>query len=164
MPASLGKCSSAYVPERSQHPQQRSQNLLSIPTASRSRRPSFSRQQRSQIKNRLRIAKAASEETAATTEETASTSGQYDEELSVDPPTSSSWELDFSSRPVLDDRGKKKWELLICSPDRSWQYSRWFPNNKINSTQVGSKRVDETIQLSDRALDIDFVCSEPPST
>ena len=50
--------------------------------------------------------------------------------------TADTWELDFSSRPILDARGKKRWELLICSPDRSWIYSRWFPNNKINSTQV----------------------------
>lgn len=53
-------------------------------------------------------------------------------------PRSDDWELDFSSRPILDSRGKKRWELLICSPDRSWVYSRWFPNNRINSTQVPS--------------------------
>lgn len=51
-------------------------------------------------------------------------------------PTFDTWELDFSSRPILDARGKKRWELLICSPDGSWVYSKWFPNNKINSTQV----------------------------
>ena len=51
-------------------------------------------------------------------------------------PTSDIWELDFSSRPILDSRGKKRWELLIISPDRSWVYSKWFPNNKINSTQA----------------------------
>ena len=56
-------------------------------------------------------------------------------------PTSDTWELDFSSRPILDSRGKKRWELLICSPDRSWIYSKWFPNNKINSTQVGCSSV-----------------------
>ena len=52
------------------------------------------------------------------------------------PPTADSWELDFSSRPLLDERGKKKWELLICSSDGTWKFSRFFPNNKINSTQV----------------------------
>ena len=51
-------------------------------------------------------------------------------------PRCEDWELDFSSRPILDSRGKKRWELFICSPDRSWIYSRWFPNNRINSTQV----------------------------
>ncbi len=53
------------------------------------------------------------------------------------PPTADTWELDFSSRPLLDERGKKKWELLICDPARTWEYSAYFPNNKINSTQVG---------------------------
>ena len=24
----------------------------------------------------------------------------------------------------------------MCSPGRGWVYSRWFPNNKINSAQV----------------------------
>lgn len=59
-----------------------------------------------------------------------------DEAPSTSVPTFSTWEIDFSSRPILDARGKKRWELLICSPDRSWVYSKWFPNNKINSTQV----------------------------
>ena len=52
-------------------------------------------------------------------------------------PQSRVWELDFSSRPILDERGKKKWELLICDAQRHFQYSGYFPNNKINSTQVG---------------------------
>ena len=51
-------------------------------------------------------------------------------------PRSQAWELDFCSRPLLDERGKKRWELLICSPDREFEYSAYFPNNKINSTQV----------------------------
>ena len=51
-------------------------------------------------------------------------------------PQSQTWELDFCSRPLLDERGKKRWELLICSPDREFEYSAYFPNNKINSTQV----------------------------
>lgn len=52
-------------------------------------------------------------------------------------PQSKVWELDFCSRPMLDERGKKRWELLVCSPDRDFEYSAYFPNNKINSTQVG---------------------------
>ena len=51
-------------------------------------------------------------------------------------PTANTWQLDFCSRPILDERGKKVWELLICDEDRSFEYSRYFPNNKINSTQV----------------------------
>jgi RNA-binding protein Tab2/Atab2 len=36
----------------------------------------------------------------------------------------------------LDERGKKKWELLICDEDRQFEFSRFFSNNQINSTQV----------------------------
>lgn len=51
-------------------------------------------------------------------------------------PDSDIIELDFCSRPLLDERGKKVWELLVCSPDRSFEYSQYFPNNKINSAEV----------------------------
>ena len=51
-------------------------------------------------------------------------------------PTANTWQLDFCSRPILDERGKKVWELLICDETRSFEHSRYFPNNKINSTQV----------------------------
>lgn len=46
------------------------------------------------------------------------------------------WEVDFCSRPLLDDRGKKVWELLITDADRKLQYSEFFPNNKINSQEA----------------------------
>lgn len=51
-------------------------------------------------------------------------------------PNSDIIELDFCSRPLLDERGKKVWELLVCSPDRSFVYSQYFPNNKINSAEL----------------------------
>ena len=52
------------------------------------------------------------------------------------PPTATEWQLDFSSRPVLDERGKKRWELYVTPPDGAWEYVRWFPNTAINSQQV----------------------------
>ena len=52
------------------------------------------------------------------------------------PPTSEEWEVDFCSRPLLDERGKKVWELLICNADRSFEHSEYFPNNRINSSEV----------------------------
>lgn len=52
-------------------------------------------------------------------------------------PTSDTWELDFCSRPLLDERGKKVWELLITDPERAFTYSQYFPNSKINSAEVG---------------------------
>ena len=74
---------------------------------------------------------------SSTTPETRPAQLSEEEEApSTSVPAFDSWELDFSSRPILDARGKKRWELLICSPDGSWVYSKWFPNNKINSTQV----------------------------
>lgn len=43
------------------------------------------------------------------------------------------WELDFCSRPILDIRGKKVWELVACDNSLSLQYTKYFPNNVINS-------------------------------
>jgi RNA-binding protein Tab2/Atab2 len=37
---------------------------------------------------------------------------------------------------MLDERGKKVWELLITDPEKSWVYARYFPNNKINSGEL----------------------------
>eukprot|EP01023_Acetabularia_acetabulum_P012919 TRINITY_DN1610_c0_g1_i2.p1 TRINITY_DN1610_c0_g1~~TRINITY_DN1610_c0_g1_i2.p1 ORF type:complete len:387 (+),score=52.04 TRINITY_DN1610_c0_g1_i2:50-1162(+) len=51
-------------------------------------------------------------------------------------PTSSEWQIDFCSRPMLDERKKKIWEILICSPDKSFQFSQYIPNNKINSATL----------------------------
>ena len=51
------------------------------------------------------------------------------------------WELDFYSRPVLDENGKKLWEVLICespnSIDRSgdtlFKFSQYCSNTSVNS-------------------------------
>jgi hypothetical protein len=51
------------------------------------------------------------------------------------------WELDFYSRPILDERQKKVWEVLICesplsiarSPDELFRYSRFCPSTTVNS-------------------------------
>eukprot|EP00878_Enallax_costatus_P024600 GHUV01026265.1.p1 GENE.GHUV01026265.1~~GHUV01026265.1.p1 ORF type:complete len:278 (+),score=69.97 GHUV01026265.1:167-1000(+) len=51
-------------------------------------------------------------------------------------PTADIIEVDFCSRPLLDERGKKVWELLVCSPDRSFEYAQYFPNSKINSVEL----------------------------
>jgi hypothetical protein len=51
-------------------------------------------------------------------------------------PQADVWELDFCSRPILDERGKKVWELIICDADRNFEYATYYPNNKINSTEV----------------------------
>ncbi len=54
------------------------------------------------------------------------------------------WELDFYSRPVLDDEGKKLWEVLICesptdikrSPDNLFRYSEYCSSKSVNSIQL----------------------------
>lgn len=51
------------------------------------------------------------------------------------------WEIDFYSRPLVDERQKKVWELLICeSPattDRStedlFRFARYCPSDRVNS-------------------------------
>ena len=51
------------------------------------------------------------------------------------------WELDFYSRPILDENNKKRWELLICeapsrvdqSLDILFRYSAFCPNQSVNS-------------------------------
>jgi RNA-binding protein Tab2/Atab2 len=47
--------------------------------------------------------------------------------------TATIWELDFFSRPVLDQNNKKIWELLICNSDRTWEYVQNCPGDQVNS-------------------------------
>lgn len=65
-------------------------------------------------------------------------------------PTSTVWELDFCSRPLIDERGKKIWELLICDPSKTFEYSVYFPNNKINSTEL--KKALEAVLMREGAV------------
>ncbi|KAK8998479.1 hypothetical protein V6N11_083868 [Hibiscus sabdariffa] len=51
----------------------------------------------------------------------------------TDPAGVTEWELDFCSRPILDIRSKKIWELVVCDSSLSLQYTKYFPNNVINS-------------------------------
>lgn len=54
------------------------------------------------------------------------------------------WELDFYSRPVLDDKQKKLWEVLICeSPldvstpsDSLFRYAEFCSNTEVNSVRL----------------------------
>lgn len=46
------------------------------------------------------------------------------------------WQMDFCSRPLKDDRGKKVWELLITDDERSFEHAEYFPNNRINSVEL----------------------------
>ena len=54
------------------------------------------------------------------------------------------WELDFYSRPILDERKKKRWEILICEgvqavdddPNELFRYSKYVSNSEVNSDQL----------------------------
>ncbi|MBX2862663.1 MAG: Tab2/Atab2 family RNA-binding protein [Leptolyngbyaceae cyanobacterium MAG.088] len=52
------------------------------------------------------------------------------------------WELDFYSRPILDDNQKKRWEVLVCNgaqsvtDDSSLRYSKFLSNKQINSIEL----------------------------
>ena len=60
------------------------------------------------------------------------------------------WELDFYSRPILDDNQKKLWEVLICDgaqsvADRSsLRYSKFLTNKQINSLEL-KQALDEAV-------------------
>ena len=51
------------------------------------------------------------------------------------------WELDFYSRPILDERQKKRWEVLVCESPTSvdseveslFHYSQFCANTEVNS-------------------------------
>jgi len=53
--------------------------------------------------------------------------------LSEDENQADEWEVDFSSRPLLDNRGKRVWEIMVCDPRRTFEHSEYVPNNKVNS-------------------------------
>jgi hypothetical protein len=49
------------------------------------------------------------------------------------------WELDFYSRPVLDENNKKIWELLICDRDRAFEWVKQCPGNEVNSNWLAKE-------------------------
>ncbi|KAM7262991.1 hypothetical protein ACFE04_000674 [Oxalis oulophora] len=63
----------------------------------------------------------------------------------TDPKSITEWELDFCSRPILDSRGKKLWELVVCDESLSLQFTKYFPNNVINSVTLK----DAIVSISD---------------
>lgn len=54
------------------------------------------------------------------------------------------WELDFYSRPVLDENQKKLWEVLVCEspvdvstqPDSLFRYAEFCPSTEVNSVRL----------------------------
>jgi hypothetical protein len=62
------------------------------------------------------------------------------------------WELDFYSRPVLDDNQKKRWEVLLCEgitdtetqPDQTFRYQKFLSSAEVNSISLKAV-IDEAI-------------------
>jgi hypothetical protein len=53
------------------------------------------------------------------------------------------WELDFYSRPLLDENGKKIWEILICeslsgleAQGSPFRYAEYCPSGEVNSLRL----------------------------
>lgn len=51
------------------------------------------------------------------------------------------WELDFYSRPIFEENGKKRWEVVICEtpleasadPAQGFRFAKYCPSTSVNS-------------------------------
>ncbi|NCJ07855.1 DUF1092 family protein [Synechococcales cyanobacterium C] len=43
------------------------------------------------------------------------------------------WEIDFYSRPITDERQKKLWELLVCDPQRRFEFTKYCVGAEANA-------------------------------
>mmetsp|Transcript_6323 Transcript_6323/g.15274 ORF Transcript_6323/g.15274 Transcript_6323/m.15274 type:complete len:338 (+) Transcript_6323:2-1015(+) len=50
------------------------------------------------------------------------------------------WEIDFFSRPVIDENGKKLWELIVVDQKGNFEHIETVPNNLVNSKEL-KKRI-----------------------
>ena len=74
------------------------------------------------------------------------------------------WELDFYSRPILDEREKKKWEVLICeSPlnvgdkaESLFRYSQFCSSSTVNSLWLAGAIKDAIASAPKRPEKIRF--------
>lgn len=46
------------------------------------------------------------------------------------------WQVDFYRRPLQDEQGQPLWELVACSPDRSFSKSAFCPQSAANSAWI----------------------------
>jgi len=68
------------------------------------------------------------------------------------------WELDFYSRPIIDENNKKLWEVLICeslsdvkqSTATSFRYSQFTSNQSVNSLWL-KEAIEEAISQAGEA-------------
>ena len=81
-------------------------------------------------------AAAAAASAAAGGEENTYVGDVMVEGLEVRGAVDSVWEVDFCSRPVKDEKGKKVWELIVTDNTRNLRYAEFFPSNRINSVYL----------------------------
>lgn len=55
------------------------------------------------------------------------------------------WEVDFFSRPVVDENGKKLWELIVVDQKGGFEHIEVVPNNLVNSKEL-KKRLTLLLQ------------------
>ncbi len=76
----------------------------------------------------------------------------------------STWELDFYSRPILDENQKKVWELLVCETpadintnvDSLFRYAEYCPSNQVNSAWLGTALQQAISQAQEAPIKIRF--------
>ncbi|MGF1519377.1 MAG: Tab2/Atab2 family RNA-binding protein [Nodosilinea sp.] len=67
------------------------------------------------------------------------------------------WELDFYSRPLLDENNKKRWEVLLCEglvgtgidADGLFRYSKFLSSSEVNSITLKGA-IEEAIAEANR--------------
>lgn len=65
------------------------------------------------------------------------------------------WEIDYYSRPIVDEKGKKLWEVLVCqspldirqSTASLFQYAQYCPSTEVNSVWL-RKALEEAMAKS----------------
>lgn len=57
------------------------------------------------------------------------------------------WELDCYSRPVMNDDGKKLWELLLTDSQSDFRYVKVLPSNLVNSRNV-RKVIEDVLEAA----------------
>ncbi|MBI1240674.1 Tab2/Atab2 family RNA-binding protein [Umezakia ovalisporum] len=68
------------------------------------------------------------------------------------------WEIDFYSRPILDENQKKVWEVLVCQspgdirtkPESLFRYAKYCPSTQVNSLWL-RKALEEAIDQAGKA-------------
>ena len=74
------------------------------------------------------------------------------------------WEIDFYSRPIVDEKQKKIWEVLICEAptnskkniDSLFRYSQYCPSTEVNSVWLKTAITEAINQVPEAPIKIRF--------